>query len=245
MSVRAAACLRDIARDRGTSRDGAARDLVTRHVKAQEAVAPEERLTHISTLLRFPPSPSHRGGADSRVRVVIRLDEDLASRAAAVSLRLPGQAIKRGPRDYAPRLLTDAVTTAIARESPYVDEGLEGLPPLLTHREAKGLWRLKVAATLSLAEQRAIFGPGDDRAAVVLREEDVAWHAPWRFDVALQLARQLLRGPDAESNRTMLRELERAHFGGHGGKPMGSRSMRRTSWDRPVAVSLTSTNRTR
>jgi hypothetical protein len=87
---------------------------------------------------------------------------------------------------------------------PYVDEGLEGLPPLLHHREALGLWRLVVAATLTRAEQRVLLTASPGPAAEVLREEDVAWHDPWRFSVARHLAVGLLAGEKATAGRRML-----------------------------------------
>lgn len=207
ISTRAAECLSAITKDRGVSRDQAVRELLQEHVAAQAAGSEEQRLTHISTVLRFPPPPPGRG-PDGRVRLAPRLDPGVAARAGSMSLRLPGQATNRGFRDYGARPLTDAVVTAIARVKPFVDEGLEGLPPLLRQREALGLWRLTVAATLTHAEQRALLGPKVDQSAEltadVLREENVAWHAPWRFEVARHLALQLLAGSQAEANRRML-----------------------------------------
>ena len=204
ISTRALECLSAVANDRDVSREQAVRELLREHVAAQAAASEERRLTHISTALRFPPPVPGRRRPDGRVRLAVRLDPDLADRAASMSLRLPGQAARRGFRDYGARPLTDAVVTAIARVKPFVDHGLEGLPPLLTHREAVGLWRLTIAATLTRAEQRVLFGSQGDPTADVLREEDVAWHDPWRFGVALHLARQLLTGPDAEANLRML-----------------------------------------
>lgn len=195
-----------VAGARGTSRERTARDLLVAHVSEQEERPPEKRLTHVSTVLRFPPPPIHRGGVDDRVRLALRLDEGFAGRACAVSLVLPGQASSRGPREYGPRLLTDAFTTALASNAPYLDEGLEGLPPLLTHRQALGLWRLTVAATLTPAEQRAVFRKENPRAVHALRDEDVAWHSAWRFEVARHMAKNLLRGPAAEANLRMLDE---------------------------------------
>ncbi len=115
-------------------------------------------------------------------------------------------------RDYGARPLTDAVVTAIARVEPFVDDGLDGLPPLLTQRAAHGLWQLTVAATLRRAEQRVLHDPRDETASV-LREGDAAWHAPWRFAVALHLARELLTGPHAEANLAMVTEQTAAEFG--------------------------------
>lgn len=202
--MRALECLSAIARDRRVSRDQAARELLQDHMAAQAGGSQEQRLTHISTVLRFPPPPPPGWGPDGRVRLAVRLDAGIAARAGAMSLRLPGQAASRGFRDYGARPLTDALVTAIARVLPFVDDGLEGLPPLLTQREALGLWRLTVAATLTRAEQRALLGPQSDETADVLREEDVAWHAPWRFQVARHLAEKLLMEPQTAASRRLL-----------------------------------------
>lgn len=186
------------------SRDEAVRQLLREHVAAQTSVSEERRLTHVSTVLRFPPPPAHRGAGDGRLRLAPRLDAGLAESASRVSLRLPGQALSRGHRDYSARLLTDAITTAIARARPYVDDGLEGLPPLLHHREALGLWRLTVAATLTRAEQQELLVRDTGSAAEVLRDEDVAWHDPRRFAVARHLAVALLHSDCATAGRRML-----------------------------------------
>lgn len=204
VSRSAAVCLATVAKKRGTSRERTARDLLIAHVSAQEKRSSEQRWTHISTVLRVPPPPIHRGRVDERVRLALRLDEGLAARAKAVSFVLPGQAGSRGPREYGPRLLTDAFTTALASDTPYTDEGLEGLPPLLTHRQALGLWRLTVAATLTPAEQRAVFSKEKPRVIDALRDEDVAWHSPWRFEVAQHIAKNLLRGPKAGAGLQLL-----------------------------------------
>ena len=204
VSPRALECLAAVARARGVSQPEAVRQLLREHVAAQSKVPEEHRLTHVSTVLRFPPPPAHRGADDGRRRLAPRLEPGLAAAAVAMSLRLPGQPARRGFHDYAPRPLTDAVTTAIARAMPYVDDGLESLPPLLRHREALGLWRLVVGATLTRAEQRALLTASPGPAAAVLREEDVAWHDPWRFTVARHLAVGLLAGGKEADGRRML-----------------------------------------
>jgi hypothetical protein len=71
----------------------------------------------------------------------LRWTQDMAERARAVSLRLPGQA-RRGHHDYQARLFTDIVT-AIAVQEQFTDEFLDGLVPVLRHREAIGLWQLQ------------------------------------------------------------------------------------------------------
>ncbi|MGY1987139.1 hypothetical protein ACI792_13020 [Blastococcus sp. SYSU DS0669] len=122
--------------------------------------------------------------------------------------------------------MTDAVVTAIAVASPFSDDVLEDLRPLLTYAAAKGLWRLAAAASTTRAE-REVFQladspdaararrnspptPGDStvlraqRIAFVLRYEDVRWHADWRNMLALRLARGFLSEPDSERAHAML-----------------------------------------
>ncbi len=164
-------------------------------------------------MLRFPPAPAIPGASDGRVRLAVRLDDGVATWAGSFALRLPGQGAARGPRDYSPRPLTDALTTAIATTVPFVDGGLEGLPQVVEQRVALGLWRLTVAATLTAAEQHVIYGGRD--AATVLSDEHVAWHGTWRLDVMRHLARLLLTGPDASANLQMLRDQTDAEFVRH------------------------------
>lgn len=125
VSPRAVEALDAVARGRGVSREKAARELLDEHVAAQAAGSEDLRLTHISTALRFPPPRPGRVG-DGRVALRVRLEEGVAERAGAMSLRLPGQAGRRAFRHYNTRPLTDALVTAIARVHPFVDAGLEG-----------------------------------------------------------------------------------------------------------------------
>ncbi|MFF8932334.1 hypothetical protein ACF1AO_34285 [Streptomyces longwoodensis] len=217
----------------GTSRDATARRLLSEHVQAQEDRAPDDRLTHISTVLRYPPLGKRAPAPRTARPLRLRAQPDLLERARAVSLRLPGQ-YARGHRDYQARTLTDAVMTAIATAEPIVDDFLEGLLPLLRQRAALGLWRLATAATATGPEREALNaarkaaedgwplevsaedfdGPDDEvparmrRVQLVARilEEDVAWHAPGRFEVAANLARSSLTGPGAEDVEILLYE---------------------------------------
>jgi len=164
-NVRIAPCtlqaLSRITARRGTSRDETVRQLLTEHVASQEQEHPEDRLTHISTVLRYPRPPRWRGDPRTDVPLRVRAPADLLERARAVSLRLPGQH-PRAYRDYQGRMLTDAVTTAIARDEPFDDDFLTGLLPLLRHGAALGLWRLTTAATSTRPERRlrlAALGP--------------------------------------------------------------------------------------
>jgi hypothetical protein len=79
---------------------------------------------------------------------------------------------------------------------PYVDDGLERLQALLRHREALGLWRLVVAATLTRAEQRALLKASLGRAAEVLREEDLRSPQCCRSDRLVRVEPLGRRDPD-------------------------------------------------
>ncbi|MEU1702211.1 hypothetical protein [Streptomyces pseudogriseolus] len=208
----------------GTSRDATVRQLLTEHVASQEQLHPEDRITHISTVLRYPP-PRHWRGArtPSGVPLRVRAPASLLERARAVSLQLPGQH-RRAHRDYQGRMLTDAVTTAIARAEPFTDNFLTDLLPLLRHGAALGLWRLAMAATSTAPEKAWL-----ERAEVVREghrlsdtpldpdehhllhvtealEQDEAWHAIKRFRVATAAARHYLAGPRAEAAEQVMYE---------------------------------------
>jgi hypothetical protein len=228
-NVRIPACawdaLEEIKVTQGVSRDEAVRQLLEEHVAAQEGRAPDDRLTHISTVLRYPPPPRLSSGRDLSKLLRVRLSPAVAEKARKVLLRLPGQSV-RGHHDYQARLLTDAVVTAIAIQLPFTDEVLDGLLPVVRHRTAVGLWGLAVAATSTGAERevyaaaeplprRAGARPAEEDpveaarryrnllVAEVLRE-DVGWHDQWRFQVVAHLAGQLLCGDEADRNEQML-----------------------------------------
>lgn len=205
----------------GTSRDETIRQLLSDHVEAQEAEDPDDRLTHISTVLRYPPAPRFRNERRQDKPLRLRADVELLERARAVSLRLPGQ-YQRAYRDYQGRMLTDAVITAIARAQPFTDAFLSGLLPVLRHRAALALWRLVTAGTSTrpekdlLTEASAIriagwrsrdsVSSGQKRVLLVAEalEEEVSWHSPARFNEAVRLARLLLGGADAAFNDKVL-----------------------------------------
>ncbi|MFE3269947.1 hypothetical protein [Streptomyces sp. NPDC059215] len=217
-----------------TSRDETVRRLLAEHVKAQEELAPDDRLTHISTVLRYPPRPLWRKAPRADRPLRLRTSEGLVERARAVSLRLPGQ-YARSHRDYQARTLTDAVMTAIAVAEPFTDDFLDGLRPLLSHRAALSLWRLTTAATATGPEKAVLVeadrvraqagwvpyasahaeNGSDESSATHSRhvqlvaealENDVAWHSPERFKVAANIARSLLTGPGAEAGERLLYE---------------------------------------
>ncbi|MFF1872989.1 hypothetical protein [Kitasatospora herbaricolor] len=214
-----------VAARRGTSRDETVRQLLTKHVEAQEQEPdPDNRRTHISTVLRYPPPPRWRGDPRRDRPLRLRAPADLLERARAVSLTLPGQ-YERAYRDYQSRRLTDAVMTAIARVEPFTDDFLGSLLPMLRHRAALGLWRLTTAVTSTKPEKALLVEAeairtrmayeepsGDDLTpaeehlllAAEALEEEVAWHAPERFREAVGLARRLLAGPDAETGEQLL-----------------------------------------
>ncbi|GAA2114125.1 hypothetical protein [Streptomyces synnematoformans] len=207
----------------GGSRDATVRRLLAEHVERQEQEYPEDRLTHISTVLRYPPPPRWRGDPRADRPLRLRVRAGLLERARAVSLRLPGQ-YQRAFRDYQSRLLSDAVVTAIAVADPFTDEFLGDLLPLLRHRAARNLWRLAAAAlctgpeielldaaeevriAMSWTSDTARDGGQHLLAVAVALEEDVAWHSPARFQIAANIARDLLTGPRAADNERLLQE---------------------------------------
>ena len=154
-----------VADRRGISRDEAVRQVLGEHVELQENREPEDRLTHVSAVLRYPPPPRRRGDPRADRPLRLRLVSGLIPRARAVSLRLPGQSLRAHP-DYQARLLTGAVMTAIAVQEPFADEFLKGLLPLLRHRAAVGLWQLAVAAT-STAPENAIHDAAEEARSQV------------------------------------------------------------------------------
>jgi hypothetical protein len=200
--------------------DETMRRLLNEHLAAQESIDDErERLTHISTVMRYPLPLPGRNQPRQGVQLRLRLDEGVADRARAISLRLPGQ-YPHGHKDYQARLLTDAVMTAIARHEPITDEVLDGVMPLLRHGAALGLWRLTTAAISTRSEldvykradlsqsqrmKRNASGPAPriEHVAAALREEDVAWHAAYRSQAVQFLARKLLP-PGAEAIEDIL-----------------------------------------
>ncbi|MFJ8620080.1 transposase [Streptomyces clavifer] len=227
----ALAAVKAIAVRRGRSRDETVRQLLDEHLEAQEHREPDMRLTHISTVLRYPPAlgrRKHRWVPEFGGPLRLRLHPGVADRARTVSLRLPGQ-FQRAHRDYQSRQLTDAVMTAIAVHEPFTDTYLDGLRPVLRHRAARGLWGLAVAATSTAPElavheavSRAEFpdkdgsatgasagGPGASsrllRVAAAL-EGETGWHSAVRFWVAANIARLLLTGPGRDAAERMLFE---------------------------------------
>jgi hypothetical protein len=79
-----------IAAVRRVSRDEAVRQVLDEHVNLQEKRDPRDRRTHISTVLRYPPSPRYRKEPRSGRVLRLRLAQGITERARAVSLRLPG-----------------------------------------------------------------------------------------------------------------------------------------------------------
>jgi hypothetical protein len=189
----------------GVSRDAALREAIADFVERQQPVDEEARLTHLTTVLRYPPMPLGRGTPDPRAHLRFRIDPDQRAAAGALGFRLPGQSHRHGHHDYAARTLTDSIMTAVHQAQPFVVSGLEGLPQVITHRVGLGLWRLTVAATLTAAETHALWHASDPDLAVVLTEEErIAWHHPWRFAVARHILRSLLAEHDAEEWMDML-----------------------------------------
>jgi hypothetical protein len=205
----------------GLRRDPAVRQLLNQYILSQQRLAREQRLTHISTIIWHPDMPvGRRQQAPYAVRLRMRLMAGVAGAAGALALRLPGQTDGVGGyHDYRPRLLADAFLTSLAGVTEFSDDVLDDLPPLLTYRQAIGLFRLTIAASSTNAERRiyrradrdldqvhssargaSLLDPGTEHAiaiATVLRHEDVAWHGPWRRAVTRHLARKWLTGAEA------------------------------------------------
>ncbi|MDQ7808261.1 hypothetical protein Q5425_31395 [Amycolatopsis sp. A133] len=214
--------LTSIVRARGQSRDHTIRQLLEEHLHRQELRKPSDRLTHISTVLRYLAAPLGRKQPRIGARLRLRLPPGTTERARALSLMLPGQSL-RARKDYQARQLTDAVVTAIATAAPFTDDFLDGLPPLLRHRAAIRLWQAAVAATCTTPEQALLNEAYEVRVLLpdkrsdadrrLLRiadalETDVAWHSPRRFEAAAELARAWLRGHAPFDGQTPLDQLD-------------------------------------
>lgn len=204
---------------RRCSRDQAVRDLLDSYVAKQVARKPGDRLTHVTAVLHYPPLPPGRNQPDGKVRVPLRLHASVAESVEDLTLQLPGQVRRRGLKHYARSPLAEAIYTALSRTYAWQVSGLEGLPAVWTHAAAVGLWRLTIAATLTKPEQRAVLGEldlvdaeGEDPTALadLLRHGDLAWHHPWRDEVALCLARNLLTESDAGDRMRSLHEQDDA-----------------------------------
>lgn len=205
--------LEAVAARRKTSRDGTIRKLLAEHVQAQGVLGNDDRLTHVSTMLRYP---LHRKKSfllgDHEVQMVplrLRVDPRLVEDARSLSFRLPGQPSHRGHEDYQARLLTDAVMTAIASAEPFEDAFLAGLQPLIRHRAALELWHLVVELTRTRAEREALARAGaggrEQRIATMLDAEE-AWHHEQRLVVLRRFARQSLGKGDVAANENTLYE---------------------------------------
>lgn len=202
---------------RRCSRDQAVRDLLDAYVAKQVARDPGDRLTHVTAVLHYPPLPPGRNRPDGKVRVPLRLHAGVAESVEDLTLQLPGQTRRRGLKHYARSPLAEAIYTALARIYTWQVPGLEGLPAVWTQAAAVGLWRLTIAATLTKPEQRAVLGEldlidaeGEDPTALadLLRHGDLAWHHPWRDEVALHLARNLLTGSESGDRMRSLHEQD-------------------------------------
>jgi hypothetical protein len=209
------------------SRDETVRLLLAAHVEHQERRPTDDRLTHISTVLRYPRPRRFQTQPKPGRQLRLRLEPQLAAAAKRVSLVLPGQSV-RSHRDYQARLMTDAVMTAIAVEEPFTDEFLDGFVPILRHGSALGLWQLAVAATSSRPED-VVFDAAkrlrlagsepvsSEEAArrkklslVAEALEEEAWHDDIRFVVTTNIARQNLRGRGAAAYEERLYERRQA-----------------------------------
>jgi hypothetical protein len=96
----ASAALQTIAARRGTSRDETVRRLLSEYVERQEHLDPEERLTHVSTVLRYqlppfwPKAPSRIGRCGCGCLPVLARGPGLHSRAVRELPELAEEAVR-------------------------------------------------------------------------------------------------------------------------------------------------------
>ncbi|MGX1811454.1 hypothetical protein ACWIGI_37505 [Nocardia sp. NPDC055321] len=204
------------------SRNRAIVALLEEYVEVQRVLDPPARLTHVATVIRYPPPRSDRWSrtVGTGRSLALRCDRGLWEAACALAFRLPGQFAFRGHRDYQSRPGTDAVLTAIARVQP-LDDRLLGNHQLLTVRQASGLWHLVVEATRTHAE-RLVTERAADHAHQREREKstgdrtdaervadqlvyDVGWLGPHRFTLAREI---VLKRLSSTYSRAYLRLLD-------------------------------------
>lgn len=192
----------------GLSRDEAIRLLLRDHLDEQLSLDDDYRVTHISTVIRHPAPPANRTETSTAHRLRLRLPPGTADEARSVGLILPGQAAGRAYHDYQPRLLADAVATAIAKVEPFADDVLQGLLPLIRHRTAHSLWRLTVEGTRTRVERHTLTLTDDRGSRIALRlgedEDEVAWRGLWRDEVMRHLVQRLLSGDEAQATEDKL-----------------------------------------
>ena len=221
----------------GAKMEPTVRNLLEQFVERQQALEEDRRLTHLAIALGHPPGTRLPGDPPPTERLAIRLPIELQRAAESHAYRIPGRPARQSHRDYASRPLSGAVTTAIALAEPFQEPQLKGLPVLVEHRLADGLWRLTAAASLTGEERRAL---AMDPAPLpqMLVDGEVMWHSRERSALALQIARNLLTGPDAATHLAILSAQQedfqewiaeltdpRVVYGGHtisdGAEPLG------------------------
>lgn len=137
----------------GTKVEPTVRHLLEKFVERRQALGEERRLTHLAIALGHPPGTRLPGDAPPTERLAIRLPIELQRAAESFAYRIPSRPARQSHRDYASRPLSGAVTTAIALAEPFQEPQLKGLPVLVEHRLADGLWRLTAAASLTGEER--------------------------------------------------------------------------------------------
>ncbi|MFD3464221.1 hypothetical protein ACFWVM_31295 [Nocardia fluminea] len=202
------------------SRNKTVRWLLEDYVAEQRAREPDQRLMHVATLLRYPPTRRaaiNSGCSPGRsLRVVV--EAELWESAGELAFRIQGQSRFRGHPDYQSRPGTDAVLTAITRHE-LLDDPVLGTHQLLTHGQARNLWRLVVDSSRTGEEAAVVAQAGSARA---IREsdasrrrvdldgakshvervaerlkDDVSWHAAARFGLAHAIVTDRLEGDDS------------------------------------------------
>lgn len=212
--------------DRGyPSQSETVRQLINEYVEAQRGCEPRERLTHLATVLRYPPprKEARLTGQSPGKQLRVSVDNDTWAAARSLAFQLPGQSANRGHGQYQARLGTDVILTAIARVEP-LDDPILGTTQLLTHHQARGLWRLVVESTLtdsemqvrefaaSAVEQRDVeiangtipSSKPSYSEGVALQLDEIVWHSPARFkQAAIIVARRLHLGDSDEFLRIL------------------------------------------
>ncbi|MGN2642285.1 CopG family ribbon-helix-helix protein [Nocardia takedensis] len=200
-------------------------ELLHAYVQDQQHRAPDDRLMHVTTLIRHPPPPPEARArhVEPGIPLRVRLDRSLWNTACAFGFRLPGQSV-RGHADYQRRCGADAVLTALARVQP-LDDPAVGEHQLLTRRQAHRLWQLVIEATRTIDEwkifdlaeatveareiaaARGEQGPAPDTEAELIAarlDHDVTWHGRERYRVAAALVAARLRGAGAAEFAALL-----------------------------------------
>lgn len=210
--------------------------LLREYLEDQQGRGPDDRLVHIATLLRWPPTrredrreASKQGVPPSGRQLRVDVERELWIAARDHGFVLPGQSTIRGHPEYRARPGADVILAAIARRRPLTDPVLGKIEQLLTRRQARGLWRLAVAGTSTTPERHVAElaesartrreiadarGETHDvsdrvvRVAAKLHTSQVTWHAPERFQGLREIAFENLSGQGTREFLDLLNEAD-------------------------------------